>query len=420
MRATNRELAARLPLPYHPYHPETTVQPLYCKKNNLFTFLKLRPDFVWWYFVELSSISCLLTKKIGPKGSRSSLCCSAILCNLPWKDKHVSHKNTENYGSKKCFKNYAIVLFHKTSDIKIVTVRIRRMTEGNMFSLFTPAGMWGTPIQLIGVPRPSQLGVPPSLMYSIHPDVGVTPSFPMGVGRCPCLADRGHPIWLMGGWYPIWLAGGTSTFPNGRYPHPSWWGVPHLAGQDSMGYPCQDCMGVSPFWLDGVPPFRTGWGTPQSGLDAGSPLPPLGLGGETPSPLRLDGVTPPHPIPSGDRAAERALLVYSNFNTTINRDKGKKNIRKTNRTEHSLTRIVIFFKNIGDVCDSVIVTRSQALHQWTQLIRHNAPAVIPRIPKKETTPSQYFHVIQSDIRKRLVAWYFNYLQLNCKSRGYVL
>ena len=71
----------------------------------------------------------------------------------------------------------------------IITDRIRRMTEGNIFSLFTSAGGGGvyshpanrvTPSFPRGVCHPSQLGLPPSFLTGAsHPSCwrgGGTPS----------------------------------------------------------------------------------------------------------------------------------------------------------------------------------------------------------------------------------------------------
>ena len=83
----------------------------------------------------------------------------------------------------------------------IITPRTRRMTEGNIFSLFTPG---------------------------------------RGGGGCPILPDGGTPSGWWG--YPIWLTGRP-------------WGTPHLGlnggnplsiGTGWRCLPCQDWMGVPP------------------------------------------------------------------------------------------------------------------------------------------------------------------------------
>ena len=94
---------------------------------------------------------------------------------------------------------------------------------------------------------------------------------------CPLLrgvlhpADqRGVPLSLLTGGTPI-LPGGevTPVNPNRRYPHFSRQRVVPPSGPTGV-YP-----GVPPSGLDGVPPFKTGWGTipSLSGLD-GVTLPP--------------------------------------------------------------------------------------------------------------------------------------------------
>ena len=99
------------------------------------------------------------------------------------------------------------------------------------------------------------------------------PSFPMGVGGVPHQADRGYP--------PSFLTGEYLHPANGGYPHPSLWGYPILLNKGGiLGYPS---IGTgwgfpSPLGLDGVTPppcqdwlgvplIRTGWGypSPQSG-----------------------------------------------------------------------------------------------------------------------------------------------------------
>ena len=95
------------------------------------------------------------------------------------------------------------------------------MTEGNIFSLFTPGGVYPI-VPNWGVPYPSQPGYP-------HPSIWLT-----GV---PPSSWWGTPIWPMGGISSSWWMGG---------------GTPHW-----------DWMGVPPWGLGGVlPTVRTGWGYP--------------------------------------------------------------------------------------------------------------------------------------------------------------
>ena len=93
------------------------------------------------------------------------------------------------------------------------TARIRRMIEGNIFSLFTPGGGWG-------VPHPADGGGTPIL-----PDWGVPhPSQPGG---------RGTPSFLMG------------VPPSG------------------LGYPSIGTGWGHPPIRPGVPPVGTGWRYPH-------------------------------------------------------------------------------------------------------------------------------------------------------------
>ena len=90
----------------------------------------------------------------------------------------------------------------------IFTALIRRMTEGNVFTLSTIGGGGGVP-----------------------------PSFPMG---------RGTPI-----------------LPDGGYPYPrSEWGYPHVTDREGYLHLADG----------GYPPVRAGWGYPLLGLDGGTPL----------------------------------------------------------------------------------------------------------------------------------------------------
>ena len=126
----------------------------------------------------------------------------------------------------------------------IITARIRRMGEGNIFSLFTLAGRGGTPSQTWdGVPCPRSGGVP-------HPRSGW----------------GGYPVPGLGGRYP---APGLGW---GGYPVPGLgWGVPcpksGLGGTLSQVWvgevPCpKSGLGGTPsqVWLGGVPHPRSGWG----------------------------------------------------------------------------------------------------------------------------------------------------------------
>ena len=140
--------------------------------------------------------------------------------------------------------------------IAIFTARIQRMTEGNIFSLFTHGGLGVTPIQLT---RAWCTPILPEGGYSMFPDGGipsslmeVPPSFLMGVPIL--LPDRGHP---------------------------------------------QPANRLEP---DMVPPIRTGWGYPPRTGWGYCPL--SGMDGDTP--------------PSEDRAAERVVcLLHSRRRTFL-------------------------------------------------------------------------------------------------------
>ena len=125
----------------------------------------------------------------------------------------------------------------------LITVRIRRMTEGNVFTWYTIPG--GTPI----LPDGGQ-GVPPSFLMA-----GGTPSF----------LSRGTPIFQIGGTPSFFMRGTPGGTPTSRSGPRSGWGTPWSG-------------------LDGYPrtPIRTGWGYPLSGLDGG--YPPVGTGWGYPPP----------------------------------------------------------------------------------------------------------------------------------------
>ena len=136
-------------------------------------------------------------------------------------------------------------------NIPVITDRIRRMREGNVFSLSTPVGGGGTPARSSqGVPHLGYPPVRPGLGGGTPPWVPPSRTWP---GGYPC--QKGTPLSI-----PHWTWwGGT---PAGR-------GVPHLGNPPSYlagGYPCQE----------GVPPVKPGQGYPcWKGV---SPIRP-GLGG---------------------------------------------------------------------------------------------------------------------------------------------
>ena len=132
----------------------------------------------------------------------------------------------------------------------IITTRIRRMREGNIFSLCTLAGGGGgTPILPMGgrgYPIPSSWWGRRS-----HPRSGQgdTPS-QVWTGDTPSqvLMGEGGPIPRSGWGYPI----------------------PGLDG----GTPFQVWTGGTPFWgQEGVPDPRSGWGVPHSQVKMGVPHP---------------------------------------------------------------------------------------------------------------------------------------------------
>ena len=118
---------------------------------------------------------------------------------------------------------------HKYVNVRgcIFTARIRRMTEGNSFSLFTLA-RWGYPISGLDLGGGNPIPGPDGGYLIPGPDGG------------------GYPILLMGGTPSKIRMGGT------------WDGVPHsrLDGSTPLdgSYPIQDWMGYPCPRLDGVPP----------------------------------------------------------------------------------------------------------------------------------------------------------------------
>ena len=136
---------------------------------------------------------------------------------------------------------------------KVITTRIQRMGEGNIFSLFTVVGG--------GVPLPGLDGGGGTLSQVW----GGTPSQVRGVPQ-PGLDGGGYLGYppVRSGWWgyspgQVWIVGGYPWYPSTTR---TGWGTPH---QDWMGYP---------------PPSttRTGWGTPPTqvwmvGGTRGTPTP---------------------------------------------------------------------------------------------------------------------------------------------------
>ena len=148
----------------------------------------------------------------------------------------------------------------------VITARIRRMGEGNIFSLFTLAGE-GIPhlrFEVGGYPISGLGGVP-------HPMSGGYPISGLGRG-VPHLRSRVVPISGLG-WYPsqVWgvphLQGGTPCL--GGYPmcggYPMSGGVPHLwppiaqssiastsyaAGGVPLAFTQEDFLVFILFWLE--------------------------------------------------------------------------------------------------------------------------------------------------------------------------
>ena len=150
-------------------------------------------------------------------------------------------------------------------DIYIVTDRIRRMGEGNVFSLFTPGAegiprpgptggpglMGGTPARFDGVPQPGLTGeVPqPGLMGGTLARFDGLPQ-PGLKGEVPQPGLMGSTLARSNGVPQPGLTGDT---PARGYPQQGW-GTPSQVrtGYSSQGYPL---VGV------GYPNWQ-GWGTP--------------------------------------------------------------------------------------------------------------------------------------------------------------
>ena len=124
-----------------------------------------------------------------------------------------------------------------------VTARIRRMEQGNVFSLFTP-GVGGTPVRF---PLPSPV-------------------------PCPFLGAKGTQSWP-GGYPSLW------------FHVPSWGGTPILAGEVPQSWLGG---GVPQSWPRGLPQDR---GTPKG---RGSPSQDRGTPGQdwAPPPPARTGVPP--------------------------------------------------------------------------------------------------------------------------------
>ena len=199
-------------------------------------------------------------------------------------------------------------LFH------IITACIRRMREGNSFSLSTLVGERGGTMSQVwmgGIPSEAQTGGTPSEVQ-----MGGTPLQVQTVG---------YPIpdldWGGVSAYQVQMGGTLSQVQTVRVPHPRsgwgctpfcwWWGGVPIQYQDG-GTPIQDWTrldGVPPCpRLDGVPPVwdwmgypssETGWLTLPPRLDRVPPLSktgwltPLSETGWLTLPPRLDGVPPP-------------------------------------------------------------------------------------------------------------------------------
>ena len=132
-------------------------------------------------------------------------------------------------------------------DSTIVTARIRRMTEGNIFSLSTLAGGRGG--------------------GGSHPVNGRrgTPSFLTGE-RYPILPDGGTPILPVGGPQSFLMMGGTSIYLIGGTPIGTRWGTPPPSGLDGV-FPSRTGLGYLPSGLDGGSSHQHWMGVPPSGLD---------------------------------------------------------------------------------------------------------------------------------------------------------
>ena len=150
--------------------------------------------------------------------------------------------------------------------MRFITDRIRRMREGNVFSLSTPGG-GGTQARSSqgGVPEPGPAGGTPmgvlwqGVPWQGLPHLRLPPSDPTGgtlIGEYP---NQGVPQWG----YP------DQGYPNGRVPQ---WGYPDggtLIGSTlTAGYPMGGTlMGVPP--MGGTPPqvppppIRHGQGVPR-------------------------------------------------------------------------------------------------------------------------------------------------------------
>ena len=148
----------------------------------------------------------------------------------------------------------------------LIIVRIRRMREGNIFSLFTPGEQRGYPHLVsrgnLQLPHPCQdwIVVPPHQDWmKVHPLGGT------GWRYSPPYWDWIRYPQIGSGWgYPL-VGTGWGIPQSGvdeGIPCQDWMGHP-LLGMD-RGTPCWDWMGV-PLPLGagwGYSPVKTGWGTP--------------------------------------------------------------------------------------------------------------------------------------------------------------
>ena len=144
--------------------------------------------------------------------------------------------------------------------IHILTTRIRRMGEGNIFTLCISPHLGEVGGYLI--PGLDRKGVPHSQVRGVlHFQVWIRgyliPGLDGGTLPLVCMGDTPSQVWMVRGYPGVLL-------------HPRLDGVPPP--------PIQDWMGYTPFHpgLDGLPPVQDWMDTPLSRTGWVTPLPPLG------------------------------------------------------------------------------------------------------------------------------------------------
>ena len=154
--------------------------------------------------------------------------------------------------------------------VRFITACIRRMTEGNVFTLSTISGGGVShPRSRQGVPYPADWGYSIPGLDEGYPFPGLDPISGLDGGGTPSQVWMGGVLHPRSGW-------GGYSIPglDGGVLHPrSGWGVPHLRS----GWGWHPIPGLDGgYTILGQPPLSAGWGTPHPGPRSGQGGTPTG------------------------------------------------------------------------------------------------------------------------------------------------